>query len=51
MPMDYIFSYLSWCQEGLMKWEIKGSLESQLCHMGFYWGKYMKKCIPEVDTG
>ena len=27
------------------------SLESQLCWMVFCWGKHVKKCFPEVDTG
>ena len=33
------------------KWKLKGSLESQLCWMVFCWGKHVKECFPEVDTG
>ena len=35
----------------ILKWKLKGSLESQLCWMVFCWGKHMKECFPEVDTG
>jgi hypothetical protein len=31
--------------------ELKGSLESQLCWMVLGWGRPMKECFPEVDTG
>ena len=34
-----------------VKWKLKGSLESQLCWMVFFWGKHMKECFSEVDTG
>ena len=34
-----------------LKWKLKGSLESQLCWMVFCWGKHVKECFPEVDTG
>jgi hypothetical protein len=34
-----------------MKWKLEGSLESQLCSMVFCWGKHVKECFPEVDTG
>jgi hypothetical protein len=34
-----------------VEWELKGSLESQLCWMVFYWGKRMKECFTEADTG
>jgi hypothetical protein len=35
----------------LVKWKLKGSLESQLCSVVFCWDKHMKKCFPEVDMG
>jgi hypothetical protein len=31
--------------------ELKGSLESRLCWMVFWWGKHMKEHFTEVDTG
>jgi hypothetical protein len=34
-----------------MKWKLRGSLESQLYLMVFCWGKHVKECFPEVDTG
>ena len=34
-----------------MAWKLKGSLERQLCWMVFCWGKHVKECFPEVDTG
>jgi hypothetical protein len=33
-----------------MKWKLKGSLETQLWWIVFYWGKHMKERFPEVDT-
>jgi hypothetical protein len=27
------------------------SLESRLCQMMFCWGRHMKECFPEADTG
>jgi hypothetical protein len=36
--------------ETLLKWKLKGSLESQLCWMVFCWGKHMKECFSKVDT-
>jgi hypothetical protein len=38
-------------KEWLFKWKRKGSLESQLRQMAFYWGRHMKECFPEADTG
>ena len=38
-------------QKGDMKWKLKASLESQLCQMVFCWGKHVKECFPEADTG
>jgi hypothetical protein len=35
----------------VLKWKVKGALESQLCRMVFCWGKHVKECFPEVDTG
>ena len=34
-----------------VKWKLKGSLESQLCWTVFCWGKHVKDCFSEVDTG
>ena len=34
-----------------LKWEHKGSLKSHLCWRGFCWGKHVKECFPEADTG
>jgi hypothetical protein len=34
-----------------MKWKLKGSLECWLYWMVFCWGKQVKECFPEVDTG
>ena len=31
-----------------LKWKLKGSLESRL---GLCWGKHVKECLAEVDTG
>ena len=43
---------VSICVNGCsVKWKLKGSLESQLCWMVFCWGKHVKECFPEVDTG
>ena len=36
---------------GALNWELKGSFESQLCWMVFCWGKLVKECFPEVNTG
>jgi hypothetical protein len=35
----------------LLKWKVKGILESQLCWIVFCWGKHSKECCPKVDTG
>jgi hypothetical protein len=34
-----------------LKWKLEGSLESQLCWMVVCWGKHVKECLAEVDTG
>jgi hypothetical protein len=34
-----------------VKWKLKGSLESQLCWMVFFWGKHVKECFPEAVIG
>jgi len=34
-----------------VKWRLRSSLESRLCWMVFCWGKHVKECFPEVDTG
>jgi hypothetical protein len=41
----------SWGETDLGSGNFKGSLESQLCWMVFYWGKPVKECFPEVATG
>jgi hypothetical protein len=35
----------------LLKRKLKGSLESQLSWMVFCWGKHLKECFLEADTG
>jgi len=37
--------------EGVLKWKLKDSLESRLCWVEFCWGKQVKKCFAEADTG
>jgi hypothetical protein len=34
-----------------MKLKLNGSLESKLCWKVFFWGKHMRQCFPEEDTG
>jgi hypothetical protein len=34
-----------------IKWKHMVSLESQLCQMVFCWGRHMKECFPEAETG
>jgi hypothetical protein len=34
-----------------MKRKLVISLESQLCPMMFCWGKHVKQCFAEADTG
>jgi len=34
-----------------LKWKFKGCLESQLCWVVFCWGKHVKECFLEADTG
>ena len=34
-----------------MKGKLRVSLEGQLCWMVFFWGRHMKECFPEANTG
>jgi hypothetical protein len=51
------FYHLSWGSRGQISplltclSEVESSLENQLCWIMFCWGKHMKECFPEVDTG
>lgn len=48
-----ILNWKSWgyfYKIGILKWKLKGFLESQLCLMVFCWGRNVKKCFPEEDT-
>jgi hypothetical protein len=38
-------------QRTSVKWQLKGSLESQLCRMVLCWGRHGKERFPDVDTG
>lgn len=33
-----------------LKWKLKASLESQLCQIGFCWGKHSKEHFAGADT-
>jgi hypothetical protein len=48
---DYVHLELPVLGEGVFKWKHKFSLESQLYRMVFWWGKHMKECFSEMDTG
>jgi hypothetical protein len=34
-----------------VKWKILVSLQSQLCHVMFCWGRWVRGCFAEADMG